>query len=423
MATYKVKSPDGRTLTLRGETPPTESDLDEIFSSLKSEQSATPEVVKNTPVNWTKNFIKSQRGLTPVGFIPTSKDELTDIPKVIGRQLPGMRGQDINFLTQGPFGVGMNMAGIKKTEDVIPAPKTSYGKAGETAADLAQLFLLANEGASAIAGKLKSNPAKRFGALRNKTQKAQQLSQELLAQMEEARKTAGAMQGGYIEANADAPINNQTLKASISKLPQALQEEILSNPSIQKSMSVSSQTINDPAGLPIKSYSKSEDISPNLKNAETIRGLIKGKVPSSRWNPKLVMEPEKNAADLAYSELGKIMTEGRPELGEAMNQYAKVRQAEKQLEPMIRTRQGFIRTKPVIKAFGSGAEGVPSQAIEVLAEHNPDILKTVDNIRRFGANADRANKIKSAAKILGYGALTGTGASAGWSALKKVFGD
>lgn len=34
MPTYKVKGPDGRTVTLRGDTPPTEADLDGIFASL-----------------------------------------------------------------------------------------------------------------------------------------------------------------------------------------------------------------------------------------------------------------------------------------------------------------------------------------------------------------------------------------------------
>ena len=33
MPTYKIKSPDGRIVTLKGDSPPTEQELEQIFSS------------------------------------------------------------------------------------------------------------------------------------------------------------------------------------------------------------------------------------------------------------------------------------------------------------------------------------------------------------------------------------------------------
>lgn len=358
--------------------------------------------------------------------------KIEDIPGVIAKAAGGYYGDlpersaDRPILTSlaGPFGPATRGTSPESKKLPFPRPVTSEGKVLgkelESLSSVAQLGNLASDIPKILNSSVDS--LKRFSNLRKQTGKAQDLSQELLAQMEEARKTAGAMQGGYIDANAEEAVNADKLKQIIARLPQSLREEILSNPGIQRTTNSRAETSIDAAGLPILNSFKSDpEISANLKNAETLRGIIKGKVPSSRWNPKLVLEPEKNAADLAYTELGNLMTEGRPELAEAMYRYSKARGAEKQLEPLIRTRQGFTRTKPILKMF-SGNEGVPSQAIEILAEHNPEILGTVDKIRKYGHGIASAEALKKAAKIAAFGLASGGGASAGWGAIKRSFG-
>lgn len=134
------------------------------------EPPATAEPSK--PENPVVSLIKSQRGLTPTGFIPTSKQEAMDIPRVLGRQiLPGARGEAVNPLTKGPMGLGLNMAGINETKGFIPAPETGYGQGFENAADAAQLVhgvLPVVEGVSEIS-KFGINPTKE--SLMNKAQK------------------------------------------------------------------------------------------------------------------------------------------------------------------------------------------------------------------------------------------------------------
>lgn len=103
-------------------------------------------------------LIKNARGAfplglsaSPLGLIPTNKEELADIPRVVGRQvIPGARGEEINWKMQGPFGVGVNMAGIKRTNGFIEKPKTEYGQGAELASDYAGIALTLAAGAPAI---------------------------------------------------------------------------------------------------------------------------------------------------------------------------------------------------------------------------------------------------------------------------------
>ena len=291
-------------------------------------------------------------------------------------------------------------------DKILPSPRGLTGKVAGTALGMA-----------GDAGLVMKRP-RSLGAIRNKVNEGRTLSRELLAQTDEARKTAGAMQGGYIEANADQPIDVNNLQSAIEKLPKVLQDEIYSNPNITKSGGSKTVTTTDPVGMALSEKVKTDlVIDPTLKNAETIRGIIKGKVTSGHWNPKAVDIPTKNMADAGYDELGKIMTEGRPELAEAMRNYAQTRQAGKQIDPLLRTKQGFTKTKPLQKSFSKGADEANLEAIEKLAEHNPDILKTVEKIRAMASGIQKQKAIRDllikGSKILAGSGLAGAGIEAG----------
>ena len=97
--------------------------------------------------NVLQRVIKNSR-IGPIGgtsiaaALPASGQEAMDLAKVAGRTIPGFfgvntRGGSISPATQGPAGIGMNMAGIKEAKPLISEPETPYGKNMEAAADIA----------------------------------------------------------------------------------------------------------------------------------------------------------------------------------------------------------------------------------------------------------------------------------------------
>lgn len=104
--------------------------------------------------NLLQRVIKSSRmgpmgGTSIVAALPSSGEEAVDLAKVAGRQIPMTRGQEVGIHTMGPFGVGVNMAGTKKLDPIIPEPTSDYGKTLETEADIAQWIPL---GSSVVGG-------------------------------------------------------------------------------------------------------------------------------------------------------------------------------------------------------------------------------------------------------------------------------
>lgn len=84
-------------------------------------------------------------GTSITAAVPSSGAEGMDFLKVLGRQIPGMRGGAINPMTQGPVAIGLNQMGFNKADDAIPGPESQYGKNLESSADIGQLAVLGGE--------------------------------------------------------------------------------------------------------------------------------------------------------------------------------------------------------------------------------------------------------------------------------------
>jgi hypothetical protein len=352
-----------------------------------------------------------------------------------------------------------------------------------------------------------------------------QLSEELLFNIEKARKDVGSAQGALIDTQGGSRVDPNRLNQIIKSLPPQLQEEIMTNPELQRevinqieqsqfvmggaSKQVSPQitsmrktrierevpslsgkkrfesvrtqkgrfgrsapkgevftpnkfvespenivSLNIPAQgaktqkivsvTPKTTYnirpevkglsnvSEGETvISPTLKNLERIRAITKGKeriraitkgkVRTSTWNPRIVQDLVRNQAEEGYKNIGSLMKEGRPDVASAMEDYAKVRAAEKEITSLLKTRFGMTKTKPMLRAFGEGADNAKKQAIDVLSKYNPEIPKVIQKINAMaeGIAKEKAkslfiNEIKKyAARTIGVGSI----GLAGW----KIF--
>lgn len=73
MAQYTVQSPDGRQITLEGDTPPTENDLDRVFSSLPPKENI--DVATNKPMEGSKEANGVYQGPSLISRIPAANRE------------------------------------------------------------------------------------------------------------------------------------------------------------------------------------------------------------------------------------------------------------------------------------------------------------------------------------------------------------
>ena len=145
MPTYQVTAPDGRTLRLTGATPPTDSDLDEVFGKLPPQQNSL--FTNKDPMLIAKNIFDIGKG-----FIPGAED----ISKAYNPQLPASErlsaaSQAMNpFLQFGKMGEGIlkGVAGIiprvgLSISDMFSGPKTTSEINTPVLKQLAQLSDLA----------------------------------------------------------------------------------------------------------------------------------------------------------------------------------------------------------------------------------------------------------------------------------------
>jgi hypothetical protein len=240
----------------------------------------------------------------------------------------------------------------------------------------------------------KPNGEKVLSDLQKKVQAGANLSDELSAMADEARKTAGATQGGYIDANASELVDAKKLGQIINRLPKPLQKEI--------------QRLK----INLKS-------NPTLGGAEKIRAIIKGRVPSSNWNIKSVDETMANAASQGYDDIGNLMKEGRPELAEAMGRYADTKNAQKQIVGRLETNTGMTKSNPVLEMFGKNVDNADVQAISKLAEENPEILQTIAKIKKLEGKIARQEAIGNFAKKYGAIAATSVATALGFNFLNN----
>lgn len=334
---------------------------------------------------------------------------IKDIPHVLAKGASGalfgipegIATRPKQFGMAGPIGT----TGPEETKKYFPQPSSEGGEMIGKVAEFAGSMIPA-ESLLSSAVRLAPKPAFKPSNM----EKARALSEELLFNIEKARKDVGGAQGALIKAKATERVNPEELKKVISNLPEALQKEIATNPELTKE--VINKKILGPVGEEISTKGE-EVLSPNLENLETLRALTKGKVRTNYWNPKIVQDVERTASEEGYKRFGDLMKEGRPEIAEAMKKYAEVRGAAKELYPILRTKQGMTKTKPILKAFGESAEGSKQQAIDILSKHNPEIPKIVERINKMAegvakekAKAKFMNEIKEfAIKTLGLGTV------------------
>ena len=68
----------------------------------------------------------------------------------------------------------------------------------------------------------------------------------------------------------------------------------------------------------------------------------------------------------------------------------------------------MTKSNPILEMFGKNVDRSDVEAIEILAESNPDILVTLDKIKKLTNKIDREAEIKKFVKYLGI-PLTGLG--------------
>lgn len=338
-----------------------------------------------------------------------------DLPGLVASAASGYYGdaperaaeRPLSVSRAGLFGVAPGVP-EEKIQAPFPRPVTESGK--QLGNELKFFGAAANLGnlATDIPNLIKSVPraVKRFGDLRKQAKTGQNLSEELLNAAQTARKNVGSQYEDYINKFGDQPIDEVAVTELLKKLPKDIVEELKINPKIERATDAMGRVI----------------LKPTLRNAKAIRDIVRGDVSSKFWNPKLVDDPTKKAADFVYDEIGNVMRSGRSDLAEIMKNYSIARSAGKELYPALKTPSGFTKTKPVMKMFEKGAEGSRQQAVEALSQFNPQIVETVEKIRRFGEGAKRADRLKKTAAYLFGGGATASGGAIGWNATKKLFG-
>jgi len=176
--------------------------------------------------------------------------------------------------------------------------------------------------------------------------------------------------------------------------------------SISPKESYSLRTAQGPGGRITKGK---EVVSPTLKNAETIRRIIKGEVPSRHFKPNLLDEQTNNLIEGLYDEVGKLMREGRPDLAKKMQAYAETMKARAEILPQLKSKTGYTKARPILRMFGDDAEITSGQAVRRLAQDNPEIMGTVEKARSLGKSVGRKKYIRGVTRNIGRGAAIAGG--------------
>lgn len=124
MSVYKVKSPDGRTVTLRGNSPPTDSDLDKIFSSLPPSETQ-PKAPENKPANMMRAIAgPMSRGVEAV----QSGITLQDAPHVLAKMGSDYLSGVPEIVAKNPLAAFMQVGSGIKSRSMFPEAKTKAGE-------------------------------------------------------------------------------------------------------------------------------------------------------------------------------------------------------------------------------------------------------------------------------------------------------
>ncbi len=370
------------------------------------------------PVN-TDNSLKPsmmQSGMMARGADAVSKGiSARDIPGVGFRVLSDMAAGAPKSIAERPRafamgglpGVGISILQKPEASQIpYPKPVTAGGRqlAGDlgTTASLIPAEMVTRAPMEATGEALTAGKNWLYPKGRDVIAKGQDLASELLARGQEGVDVAGATQGGYTMANADVPVDEGKLKDILSKIPKGAQEEIANNPEIARKVG---GMYGDGAN----------EIEANLGNSAKIRRVLGGKVPSRYFDLSYADQAAKEGAQAGYRDIGNVMTENDPVLNEAMQNYAKTKQGQGALEDALLSKQGYTKGARVLKMFSnnpnSATAGLGDQAVEALAENNPEVSDTVRKIKDY---ANYLEKAKKARQLLKWGAVaSGGGALAG----------
>jgi len=179
MGLYRVKSPDGRTVILRGETPPTDADIDDIFASLEP-----PKPIANAPQSGSPSYGGSEGlkrlaigGIPGYATAPGSEDVLPSAGQTIGGLIPGINafGGSVAGAAIGEVGKqtvkGLREGRMPDYKSVIPSTATTAITEGvfrgiPKALFPKQLGGKAREAAGKVLGEIRENVTKKAPFLR-----------------------------------------------------------------------------------------------------------------------------------------------------------------------------------------------------------------------------------------------------------------
>lgn len=161
MAKYKITSPEGKSLTISGETPPSKEQIQKIFQATSGASSArvggtldesTGEDIQ--PDGAIRQFINKTNlgvGIPALSVLPTSGAELGDFVKNAIRFVAPAIPDTSEAMEGTPF-AGSSTSSLV---DRLTKPNTQYGKNLQTATNVAGLGLLAYGGGKALLNKWK----------------------------------------------------------------------------------------------------------------------------------------------------------------------------------------------------------------------------------------------------------------------------
>ena len=408
MARFQVTAPDGRMVTLEGDKPPTDADLEPIFASLP------PKKTGIDPIGM------MAAGPTAFGASP-DVHHLSKIPGAINRSailgmnpleaeknpenVPSIQSKIEPALAQA---TGYNKLpepvrfGIEHTPIVQSARANVFG-APDVITDPVQMGIMAAGGKvmeSPAFGKAMSEiSSTKFGGI-PKTTAAEalditeaekvpirNLKERFGEQAHVSTQWVGANQGEYVNTHANEPVNLTKLQRAVEESPIKVQQSIFEDPELDR--------IGDM-------------VSPTLKNAERIRGHIREHMNNVDFMSKAPLQK-------IYNDVGDVMTENHPGLNDLMRGYGETKAAEESLVGKV--------TEPRMRNI-FGKKTMPedvSEELKILREQNPEVGEAATDIRKFGETQNRNRALGKIAKRVGYGAAYSAPFGAGY-AVNKIFG-
>ena len=266
MATYTVKSPDGRTVKLTGDSEPTEKELEDVFSKLpKEEQKQSEEEPKQAKPSLLEKGVEIFKALSksiPLGDrikeaalvgrgaqAIDNKISAGDIPHILAKTAAGAvpyAPGALEFLADRPIAGPMEAApkamGITKSPNLFPKAVTEEGAKLGTESEIASSLLAATLpiGEMSVAERITKDAAKKSKqakiAISNATENIVKFDSKVRAELLGTRVRAGNEFGKSLEAlQASQPKQVVDLTSAVKGLGVEINEAgelVASNPKL-----------------------------------------------------------------------------------------------------------------------------------------------------------------------------------------------